>query len=264
MATFTATIQELINDGFDFGLTDQDYPIYREQLRGVCDENGRWQYVKVDNGDGGQEFFGLNRMILDHYMYWEIGQETPDMFRFILNRRMREIMPYYNQLLMSETLDFDPFRTQDSVHTSQSQEKMEDESRTTNDTTGSTDTKTKSRSVSSQMPQTMLAGNEDYASAASDTNGTSNASTTSAGAGESSRNVETGGNVTTHISGSSGHTAALLMQYRRSFLNIAMMIVNELEPLFMMVTDNLDDNFERRSDLYGPHGFGFPYFQPTI
>lgn len=40
----------------------------------------------------------LNKKILDHYYLYEIGYETPQMFKHQLNMKMREIMPYYNKL----------------------------------------------------------------------------------------------------------------------------------------------------------------------
>ena len=38
----------------------------------------------------------LNTMIVDHYWGYEIGCETPAMFKHRINAKMREIMPYYN------------------------------------------------------------------------------------------------------------------------------------------------------------------------
>ena len=51
----------------------------------------------------------LNNKILKHYYFQEIGFETEGRFLFELNRKMNEIMPYYNKLYQSELLDFDPF-----------------------------------------------------------------------------------------------------------------------------------------------------------
>src|SRR6185369_2278133 len=205
--TFTIRVKDLMEQGFDFGLTSEDYPIFKEELRGVLDEDNRWQYNKVDTPEGGQHFYGLNRKILDHYSYREIGQESVDMFRYMLNEKMRLIMPFYNQMLYSESVEFDPFSTQDTTH----------ESSTTNES----DATAKGRAVSGNTPQMALAANGDYASTFSDTNSQSGGTTTAAS--------------TVHLKGSQGHTAALLMQWRRSFLNIEASIVNELEPLFMQI-----------------------------
>ncbi len=88
MSTFTIQLNELVEDGFDLGLGESDYPIFDESYRPL-----------------------LNRKIIDHYAMYEIGLETESMFKFALNRRMREIMPYYNQLYTSEKIAFDPLST---------------------------------------------------------------------------------------------------------------------------------------------------------
>jgi len=259
MSTFTITIQELLNLDFDFGLTSDDYPIYDEKLRGVL-VDGKWDFNKVDNGTGGKDFFGLNKMILDHYMYWEIGYETEDMFRFALNRKMREIMPYYNQLFASTMLQFDPLQTLNTIHATTTSEAIDEtDNNTTTNTAGSTTT-SQNRAINSSFPQMMLAGSEDYATAGADTNGQSQADTTSNATGEGAKHIGSAGDTTTHLSGSNGHAAALLMAYRRTFLNIALMVVGEIEPLFMMITDSTDDRFERGNSATYVFPFGTFYY----
>lgn len=51
----------------------------------------------------------LNSKIIRHYYFQEIGFETEGRFLFELNRKMNEIMPYYNKLYQSELLDLDIF-----------------------------------------------------------------------------------------------------------------------------------------------------------
>lgn len=53
----------------------------------------------------------LNSKIVDHYWGYEIGSETPSMFKYRINAKMREIMPYYNLLFKAQWenfKDFDP------------------------------------------------------------------------------------------------------------------------------------------------------------
>lgn len=83
MSKYTVTLHQLIISGYDLGLVE--YPIFDEQFR-----------------------IPLNNKILDHYRFREIGFETPEMFKFFLNRTMNEIMPYYNELWKTLLLDFDP------------------------------------------------------------------------------------------------------------------------------------------------------------
>ena len=87
-AIFTVELGSLVENGFDLGL--DTYPIF--------DENYRTP---------------LNAKIVEHFYFREIGQETPALFRRFLNRKMNEIMPFYNQLYKSALLDFDPFNNYD-------------------------------------------------------------------------------------------------------------------------------------------------------
>lgn len=86
MADYTVKMYDLISQGFDFGL--ESYPIFDEDHR---DE--------------------LNIKLIEHYYEYEIGSETPALFKFKLNRAMNEIMPYFNQLYESERLKIDPLKT---------------------------------------------------------------------------------------------------------------------------------------------------------
>ena len=73
MAKYTITIKTLIDNNFDFQMTN--YPIFDENYRET-----------------------LNINILHHYYENEIGFETAPLFRFYLNQKLNEIMPYYNEL----------------------------------------------------------------------------------------------------------------------------------------------------------------------
>lgn len=50
----------------------------------------------------------LCKKILKHYYTREICEETVGLWKFRLDTRMNEIMPYYNQLYRSELLEFNP------------------------------------------------------------------------------------------------------------------------------------------------------------
>ena len=77
MAHYTITIKTLIDNNFDFKMTD--YPIFDENYRET-----------------------LNNNILHHYYENEIGFETAPLFRFYLNQKLNEIMPYYNELYKAQ------------------------------------------------------------------------------------------------------------------------------------------------------------------
>lgn len=238
MADFTIELRKVVDMvGADhIGLSD--YPIFDEQYR---------------------EF--LNSKIIDHYYYREIGLETVDMFIRQLRTKMHEIMPYYNKWYLAENMmaDINPLSTQDmhskgnsNSHASSStkQKYGEKASNVTKSVSSS-----KGRTVDSETPQTMLAGNQDYATAARDnhssadgtndvkssgTSETSAASTNSAGSGNES-----------HTWGYSGHAPALIDAWRSTFANVDMMIIDELEVLFMGIYSSNDGFTGRRHSGYG-------------
>ena len=84
MSKYTSELRYLIENKYDIGL--QEYPIFSEDYRAT-----------------------LNKKIIDHFYFREIGSETAELFKFYLNRTMSEIMPYYNKLYNSELLKFNVF-----------------------------------------------------------------------------------------------------------------------------------------------------------
>ena len=61
----------------------------------------------------------LETKIMRHFYMREIGLETVGQFKFFLEMKMNEIMPYYNQLYESELIKFDPMHDFDFSETSQ-------------------------------------------------------------------------------------------------------------------------------------------------
>ena len=183
----------------------------------------------------------LNSKIIRHYRYYEIGSETVELFAHNMAAKMWDIMPYYNKLYLSEKLNYDPLNnyeysfTQDSVNTNTGTN--------TSNTTGSnsSNSDSKARSVTSETPQNLLSAKGDYATSAADTGSVSE--TTSEATENSS--AESVMNEESHISREySGVIAvsktSLLVEYRAALLNIDLMIISELEPLFMQVWNTND------------------------
>lgn len=88
MAHTTIRLYDLQKQGWDFGL--KDYPIFDESHRNE-----------------------LNSKLINEYLFEEIGQETPDMFNFYLNRAMAKIMPYYNELYKTAAVQLDVLKQYD-------------------------------------------------------------------------------------------------------------------------------------------------------
>lgn len=70
----------------------------------------------------------LESLICLHYYRREIGFETVGLFKLYLEQKMREIMPFYNQLYKSELLEFNPFYDVDLTRDHQLKHNAEEKS----------------------------------------------------------------------------------------------------------------------------------------
>ena len=148
----------------------------------------------------------LQAKIVDHFRYRRIAQDTPALFVYYLNRRMREMMPTLNPIfkaLADEKLD---------IMTSYAafDESVSD---SLNDSTA--------RQLFSNTPQAQLSGNKDYATNLTDSD--SKASNTNKGT--SSRH------------GYQGNPAEVLTKWATGVNNALYLVFNGLEPLFEQVYD---------------------------
>ena len=257
-ADTTLELGSLIAMGYstddDLHLSAAYYPIYKEEHRDT-----------------------LNRRILEHYRLREIGQESPQAFVFYLGRTMAEIMPYYNKLYALDEEKFDPLTTVDMWGTSDSENVGESSARNTSDgsstthSTSESDTVTdnSAMTVGSQFPQTRLDDFRKYATEASqtDSHGTSHTTgsqdSTSHNASEARTDFQhskSNGKGTTHSSGRSQSGASLIMEARAAVLNIDMMIVNELDRLFMQTWGSGDAMTNQPMPPTMPYNGGiYPY-----
>lgn len=167
----------------------------------------------------------LNNKIIDHFYFREIGMETVANFAWFLRRKMNEIMPYYNQLYESVDLVTDPVNEIDVTYL----EHVEGKSNNTANSTTTTD----DSNVYSDTPMDFI---EDGLSAIKRGNYATNANYDQ---GESNTDSTANTNSEQDRSRSEkGHRQSqsdLLLKYRETFINIDMMIIEELESLFMGV-----------------------------
>lgn len=219
-ATFTVTLGCLVENGFDIGLSD--YPIFDEAYRET-----------------------LNQKIKEHYWFREIGQETPALFRFFMKRKMNEIMRFYNPLYESELFKIDPLsnyrlstKNEGKSTQSSTRDAKHDES-STSKSNSSSEADSSSRTLVSQTPQMQLSGHDDYATNITDA--TSTVSNTATGDDSSERRLlENDSSATTTeqdyittVTGLSGITEAdAIVRFRNAIINIDMMVIDDLAPLF--------------------------------
>lgn len=235
----------------------------------------------------------LNRKILQHFYTREIGYETVGLWKLKLKTRLDEIMPYYNLLYKSTTLEFNPLydfhktttqiRSTDSSGKAESTSLSEGESKTDkNDTSvGETSAKTDNTAnttssttgnttangsdLYSDTPQGALTGVEagTYLTNARKTANTQNDSTSSNGNSTSatdytstdtnaaqqkmtSADSRSALNASTNSASSveeftetvigkqgSASYAQMILDYRKTLLNIDKEIISDLDTLFM-------------------------------
>lgn len=188
----------------------------------------------------------LNGLIIDRFYNQEIGHETVSKFQLQLRAHLNENMPYFNRMYEAEILEIDPLRTVD-LQTVTSNTGTQN---SVANVAGETDTSTHSgsRSVYSDLPQTMLAGNEDYASNATDAN--TGASVNAENTETSSAETESTADGDSHTFGYQGNPSELIALYRENLANIDIMVLDSMTPLFMGVWHS-GDTATRQDYYYG-------------
>ena len=226
MGTFTVTLQEAIDlESYKYTSGNPAHAALGLMLYPIFDESYR---------------AGLNEKIIAHYNEQEIGHETVSMFRYAMARKMNEIMPLFNQHYKASQIEIDPLKTVDIKTLGAGTETS---------TTESTST-AGGRVVASTTPQVRLSGQGDYATSAQD----SNSKTDADGSASNTSNTD---NTT---SGYNGNPAELVYAMRQTFINIDLMVIEQLSELFMMVWDN-GEEFTRKN-YYDTFNYGlYPFFR---
>lgn len=249
MAKYTIELRTLLND-----------PIWKEEINKALSEYPMYERTKEQ-----KEWIPsyiptreeLNKKILDHFKYREIGQETPARFVDELRITMNEIMPYYSQLFFSTDQDYNLLYNVDYKRTHTLKVEGTSTSTGTNDTTASDSSTTSSnikannKAVKVDTPQNELSigttdiDNISYASEMSFNENLSNESGTSSGnstakstsTGEGSQNTKE--EYEENIKGNYGQMSfqSLLTAYRELIINVERQIINDerLQELFMQV-----------------------------
>lgn len=183
--------------------------------------------------------------ILKHYYLREIGCETVGIWMLWVNTKLEEVMPYYNKLYESAQLEFNPFNDVDLTrqHKTDYEGKTETSDNGTRKTEGNDNTTNNSTvyDLYSDTPQGALTGvdNENYLTNArkNTSNGTVNSKTTG---NETLSTTGTSGTNSTEnyietIKGKQGTESYsdLLNKYRKTLLNIDMLVIDEFSELFM-------------------------------
>ena len=162
----------------------------------------------------------LAQMILDHYYMYEIGFETPALFRHQAKVLIRELMEEKAPLIYSAAIKYDPLVNVDYTETFTQ----------TTSNTGNSTSNSSGLSVASDTPQgkisksAILAG--DYASSTGADETTDSTNTSANGTQDYVR--KTKGN-----SGVSATAQKMVQQYRENIIMINRDIIKDMRSLFM-------------------------------
>lgn len=204
----------------------------------------------------------LEEKIIRHFFTREIGLETIELWQFYLAEKLILIMPYYNKLYETTVKDYDYMDTvsyTDSFMVNKSEEnkgevKSSGKGKTTgtetgrNTSNGSTKEGSTSNLYHSDFPQGNVNNSTDYITSGDSTTATANGSSENESTSASSNANETENSNNSNssnkmsysedsirnIKGNNGTPFTdLLIKYRESLINIDMLIINELNDLFM-------------------------------
>ena len=152
----------------------------------------------------------LERDIVNHYYFYEIGSETPDRFKHQFMSKMLEIMPYYNKLHQTMMMDFNPLVTHKRTETYEG----------SNQSSGNVDATDNTKSF--EYPQNASPAT-DIASGMDDN--TSSSQSIMSGTQDYERVVE----------GLDGNQSELIKSYRNNLMKLNLRIIEELRSLFILI-----------------------------
>lgn len=201
MSKYTTTIKNILDNGYNLDMTH--YPIWNETYREI-----------------------LNQKILNHYYENEIGFETVGLFKFYLNNKLNEIMPYYNDLYRAQEIaltnilgNIDLYEESDRLNN--------------NEVNTSSKSKTNSKNLFQDTPQGKInfQALEDQQWATNYTNNVNDINDDSSSKGENTENYKR------HVYGNDGkrYNIEILKDIRNNLYNIDLMIINDLNELFMQI-----------------------------
>lgn len=203
MAKYTITIKSLIDNNFDFKM--DSYPIFDENYRDT-----------------------LNQNILYHYYENEIGFETASLFRFYLNQKLNEIMPYYNELYKVQKKLIDENLLLNNVNLT---EKL----------IGSNRTETNSKSESSNNGKSLFQDTPQGQISQTDIDNQTWATNLTLNKNEiADQSNATGSGTNEYIKTIIGNNGGkfnidVLNDIKNNLMNIDLMIINDLNDLFMQI-----------------------------
>ena len=211
----TVELGDIVASGVDVWAFD--YPVPAETVH----YNGKTAKVPFDK----QAF---EQKILDHYRFRQIGQETVGRWLHYFRTRIQEIMPYYVQLYEFEAKWFnvdDPLESYNLVET------FEESSHGSGTQSTSGSSENSGLTKYSDTPQGSVDNLDSYMTNATQSTGSGSDSseTSTENTGGTSHTLTRKGNIGVQPLGGE------VENIREAFINIDLMVINELKDLFLQV-----------------------------
>ena len=227
----TVELGDIVASGVDIWAFD--YPVPVDTIH----YNGKTAKVPFDKKT-------FEQKIIDHYRFRQIGQETVGRWLHYFRTRIREIMPYYVQLYEFEAKWFnvdDPLESYNLVETFEESSHgtgTQSTSGSSENTSASSGTNNKENRFS-DTPQGSISNLDSYMTSATKDNETSTGTATVSGSDSSESSSQNTGS-TSHTLTRRGNIGVQplggeVQNIRDAFINIDLMVINELKDLFIQV-----------------------------
>lgn len=179
----------------------------------------------------------LEKKILLHYYTREIGQETYGLWKLKLCSRMNDIMPYYNKLYESELLNITPLQDNSTSISINDASITSSQNSNTRTGSGSQSGTNGSEDLYSDTPQGDITGitSKTYLTNARKIDGTSSSSYNDSDTNTGSTNGTSNRTYSETRTGTTKSQSKLLEEYRKTFMNIDKMVIDELKDLFFLL-----------------------------
>lgn len=209
MAQYTLTLKQLKENNVP--LFNFNYPIFNEEYRPILEDK-----------------------IIRHFYFREIGFETIGRFLFELETKLNEIMPFYNKMYESTLLEFDPLLNYQVKETYEKMNVGNTQGNANSNTTGSLNEKT--NQLFSDTPQ----GRVDFNTSSHVTTMSQDVNTSSTSNDSTISQSQSNNNREEFVRTMEGNIGVqtfsqLINDYRKTFINVDLMVMDELNELFMRV-----------------------------
>lgn len=178
----------------------------------------------------------LAKKIVDNYYTREIAFETPALFELKAKVKMNNIMDKYLPLIYTNSISYNPL---EDINVNASESRTINNTNTNSLTSNSTSSNTNSGSgllVNSNTPQGQISKtnilNGEYATSTSANENTNTSSITDTSTSSTNGTNKTTETLTKSNSGNNRSKQELLLEYRKTIINIDEMILKELNDLF--------------------------------